>query len=209
MKKFIVFILILAFISLKPALSQQAYKLTVKQPPALTITLSETINAAIGEVVNLDTYFNVEGDNSFIRQWKFRSGSQLQTIDNPLFKITGDGVFYLTVTNAYGCSVLDSIDLNVVTGIEDLQNRENPQSIRVYPNPNAGTFDITISDCQPGFSIEIINSLGVRFLTKPLECNNNEYSGKIMMPAGESGTYYLLVKRDSRILFKQKVIILK
>jgi len=42
-------------------------------------------------------------------------------------------VFYLTVTNAYGCSVLDSIDLNVITGIEESSKQENPQSILFIP----------------------------------------------------------------------------
>ena len=209
MKKLSILFIALVYLSLTPAFNQQVYKLTVKQPPALTITISESINETVGEVVNLDSWFHVEGTVAYNRIWKFWNGSKLQTVDNPIYTITSKGVFYLTVLNEYGCSVLDSITLNVITDIEDINSDNNPRSIRVYPNPNAGTFDITISDCQPGSSVEIINSLGVRFLNKPLECNNNEYSGTIMMPAGESGTYYLLVKQDSKIIYRQKVIILK
>jgi hypothetical protein len=209
-KKLIIFILALTFLSSRTAFNQEAFKLTLKQLPPLTITISEAINTTAGEVVNLDTLFHVVGGVSFYRVWKFRHGLLLQTVDNPVFKVTSDGVFYLTVINGSGCSVLDSIALNIVTGIKDIPpDMDNRQSIHVYPNPNTGTFDITISDCKPGSSVEIINSLGVKLLNKTLDCNYNEYSGRIVMPAGESGTYYLIVKTGNKIIYRQKVIIFK
>jgi hypothetical protein len=208
-KKLIIFILAIAFLSSKTAFNQEAFKLSLKQLPPLAITISEAINATAGEVVNLDTLFQVEGSVPYSRIWKFRHGPLSQTIDNPIFTVTSDGVFYLTVINGNGCSVLDSIALNIITGIKDIPpDKENRQSIHVYPNPNAGTFDITISNGQPGSSVEIINSLGVRLLNKALDCNNNEYSGKIIMPDRKSGTYYLLVKKGKKIIYRQKVIIL-
>jgi len=66
MNKLIIFAFTIALFSPKPAFSQQAFKLGLKQPPPLTITISETINATVGEVVNLDTYFNVEGISPII-----------------------------------------------------------------------------------------------------------------------------------------------
>jgi hypothetical protein len=210
MKKLIIFILALVFLSSKTAFNQEAFKLSLKQLPPLTITISEAINATVGEVVNLDTWFQVEGGISYNRVWKFRHGSLLLTIDNPIFTITSDGVFYLTVINGNGCTVLDSIILNIVTDVGDIYpDKDNPQTIHVYPNPNTGTFDITISDCQPGSSVEIINSLGVQLLNKTLDCNNNEYSGMIMIPDSKSGTYYLLIKQNNKIIYRKKVIILK
>ena len=209
MKKLILFTFTIALFSPKPAFSQQVFKLGLKQPPPLTITISEIINATVGEVINLDTYFSVEGVITYNREWKFWNGALLQTIDNPLFTVTSGGMFYLTVISEYKCTVLDSITLNVITDIEDINaDKDNPQSIRVYPNPNGGTFDIIISDCQLGFSVEIINSLGVQLLNKPLDCNNNEYSGTIVMPDRKSGTYYLLVKNGNKTIYRQKVIIL-
>jgi hypothetical protein len=180
-KKLIIFILALVFLSSKTAFNQEAFKLSLKQLPPLTITISEAINATVGEVVNLDTWFQVEGGISYNRVWKFRHGSLLLTINNPIFTITSDGIFYLTVINGNGCTVLDSIILNIVTDVGDIYPyKDNPQTIHVYPNPNTGTFDIKISDCQPGFSVEIINSLGVQLLSIVLDCNNDEYSGTII-----------------------------
>jgi hypothetical protein len=202
MKKLTLFIFIFAYLSLKPVFSQQAYKLTIKQSPALTITVFDTINAILGDVVNLDTFFHVEGDISYNRQWKFWNGSLLQTVDNPVFTIASDGVFYLTVNNENGCAILDSITLNVSTEENYLQ------SIHVYPNPNVGTFTIKISDCLPGFSFEIFNSLGVKLLDRTLDCYNDDYSETIIMPSRRSGLYILLVKKGNKIIYMQKIIIL-
>jgi hypothetical protein len=209
LKKFLIFTIIVALFSFENAFNQQVYRLSINQPPPLTITISEEINATVGEVFNLDTWFHVEGDISYDRIWKFWDGSLLQTIDNPVFTVTSDGVFYLTVINEKGCTALDSIAINIITGLDDkLSDDDNRNYIHVYPNPNTGTFDITISDCQPGFSIEIINSLGVQLFNRMLDCNNNEFSERIVMPYRKSGTYYLLVKKGGKIIYRQKVIIL-
>jgi hypothetical protein len=209
-KKLIIFVSILAFVSLKTAYNQEVYKLTVKQPPTLIITLSEDINATIGEVINLDSLFYVAGNNSWYRAWKFWDGSQLQDIYDPLFTIPGNGVFYLTVTsNENGCSITDTVALNIVTGIKDISpDNNNRQSVHIYPNPNSGTFNVKISDCMPGFYIEIINSLGIQIFGRSLDCNNNEYHGTIELPVKEPGVYFLLVRQADKIIFRQKVIIL-
>jgi hypothetical protein len=209
-KKLVIFILALIFLSSKPAFNQQVFELNINQPPLFIITISETVDATVGEVVNLDSWFHVEGDISYNREWKFRYGSFLQTLDNPVFTITSNGVFYLIVINENDCTVLDSITLNIVTGVKDINtDRDNSHSIQIYPNPNSGSFDIKISDCQPGFSVEIINSLGVRLFSKTLNCDNNAYSGTIMLPERESGTCFLLIKKGNKIIYRQKVIILK
>lgn len=209
MNKIIILIVAFAFLNSKTAFNQEAFKLNLKQPPLLIITISEELNATQGQIINLDTLFKITGYVSYTREWKFRDGSLLQTVNNPLLTLTKSGVFYLTVINENGCSVTDSIVFNLATDIEDVYNNMYQRLIHVYPNPNSGTFDIVISDCQPGFNVEVINSSGVRLLKKDLNCNNNEYSETIMIPSVESGTYFLLVKKENMIIYRQKIIILK
>jgi hypothetical protein len=203
MKKLILFAFTIFFLSLKPVFSQQSYELGIQMPNIILIDLypDDTIyltDDEIGEEINLDEFFTVYSQGiSYTRQWKFRSGSTIQTLDDPWFTLTNDGVLYLTIINEYGCSYYDSIFLSIeTTGIEDIKyNRGNTQSINIYPNPNSGTFDVIISECQPGFTIEMINLAGVQLINQILECSNNEYSGKIIMPSIRSGTYYILVKK--------------
>jgi hypothetical protein len=209
MKKLFIFILALTFLNAETAYNQETFKLSLKQPPLLIIAISEELNATLGQVINLDTLFSVAGSVSYTREWKFWDGSLLQTINNPVLTLSKNGVFYLSVTNENGCTALDSFAFNLATGTEDIDIGRNRQSIHVYPNPNTGTFDIKISDCQQGYSVDIINSLGVQLLNKTLDCNNNEYSGMIMIPDSKSGTYYLLIKQNNKIIYRQKVIILK
>jgi hypothetical protein len=210
MKWRILFIITISIISLETAFNQEVYKLNIKQPAPLSITISESVSGTIGEVINLDTWFQVEGETSYSREWKFRAGSLMQTLDSPIYTITSDGVFYLTITNDNGCTIRDSITLNILTNIEDITfGHANRQLIKVYPNPNTGEFEIFISDCQPGYFIQIINSTGILILSKMLDCNNNEFQEKIKMPVIESGIYYLILKQANRLIYRQKVIILK
>jgi len=209
-KKLIFFFITLTFVSSKPAFSQEAFKVGLNQLPPLIITISEEINAAIGKVVNLDTCFHVEGDLSYYRMWMFWDGVNYSAIDDPILTLPSTGVFYLTVIDENWCTTIDTITLSVITHQEDIYiDKENNQSIRVYPNPNTGSFDILISDCQQGYSIHIFSSLGVQLLNRSLDCNNNEYSGKIIMPTREPGLYFLLVKQGNKNVYSQKVIILK
>lgn len=210
MKKIVLLTLTVVLISLKPGLTQRAYKLTVNQPPPLSITIAEEVDGTVGEMVNLDSWFHVEGSGIYTRIWKFNDGSMVQPIDNPEYTIQGSGKFYLTVTNEYGCTALDSIVLNIVTGIDDINyERDKSHSIRIYPNPNTGEFDVVISDCQPGYYLELLNSAGVQILSGILQCNNNDYMGTIKVPSVDPGIYFLLVKLTGKLIFRQKVIILK
>ena len=209
MKKTIIVALTILLFSFEAAYNQQVFKLSVAQAPPLILTLAEEINASLGEVINLDAWYTVEGGTSFSRVWEFRNGSLLQTIDNPLFTVDGEGVFYLTVMNENGCTASDSVALHIITGMDDIQAaRNDPQSIRVFPNPNTGTFDITITGYQPGYSIEIMNSLGAPLIHRIPDPDKYQYSERISMPGRKPGIYYLLVKNGSKIIYRQKIIIL-
>lgn len=203
-------VLAINLFGLEIALSQEVFELKIVQPPRLSLTVSDTINASKGEVVDLDTLFHVEGDISYVREWNFNNGVQTQTIENPIYTIAENGVFYLTVIDENECTYLDSIALYIATGLNEfLTNKDNLHNIQVYPNPNSGTFDILISDCLPGFYVRVFNSLGIQFLDKYLDCNIGDHAEKIVLPNPESGIYFILVEKDSQIIYKQKVIILK
>lgn len=209
MKRLFIVILVTALFGIETSFSQEVYQLSVIQPPLLSLTVSGPLSVDEGVEINLDTLFLVVGEISYVREWKFNDGVQIQSIDNPILTLTENGVFHLTIIDENGCTTIDSISLNVITGLEDLQSdQENLLNIQVYPNPNTGTFDILIPDCLPGYSIQILNSVGVQILNRNLECNTRDYNETIILPRKEPGMYYLLVKKNKKILYKQKVIIL-
>jgi len=209
MKKAIIFAALITVFTIKPAFNQYAYKVNVKQPSPLIITSPVAINATAGEVIILNNLFDISGSSVYYQTWQFWDGTLLQEIYDTVFTIPGGGKFYLTITNEYGCTALDTIQVNILTGIKEIYHERNgTQKIRIYPNPNAGTFDIIIPDCQPGLSIEIINSLGTLVYLKRLDCNDNEYRATIDLPVVDSGTYLLLVREDEIITFKHKIIII-
>jgi hypothetical protein len=92
-KKYIIFLLTLTLLSSKTAFTQEAFRLNIKQLPPLTISVTDSINASVGQAVNLDSMFHVSGDISYSREWKFWDGVQLQTVANPVFTVTKKGVF--------------------------------------------------------------------------------------------------------------------
>ena len=71
--------------------------------------------------------------------------------------VSDSGVYFVTVTDANGCSGLDSIhvDVNDCMSVSDMQSL----GIQIYPNPSNGTFFIAATD--ETLSAEIYNSMGV------------------------------------------------
>ena len=210
MKKLLLYSIIIALFSLKTATGQQVFKLNIKQPQPITYNISNAISADEGEVINLDTIFRVEGDISYFHEWSFYDGIQNHTIENPLLTLTTNGVLHLTIIDENGCTSIDSVVLSVITDVDDIPfNLDNKPNIQVYPNPNDGTFEIHISDCLPGYLIQVINSLGIQLLNKKIECNNTEYLVTIVIPNKKPGNYFLLVKKDNKTIYRHKVIVYK
>lgn len=210
MKNLLLFSIIIALVSFKTATCQQVFKLNIKQLQPFTYNICKSISAGEGEVINLDTLLHVEGDISYFPEWSFYDGIQTYTINNTLLTLTTNGVLYLSIIDENGCTTTDSVVVNVITDIGYIPFDTNKtQNIKVYPNPNSGTFEILIPDCLPGYSIQVINSLGVQLINKNLECNNTGYLGTIVIPDNEPGTYFLLVMKDDKTIYRNKVIVYK
>jgi len=210
MKNLLLFSLIVALFSFKSATGQQVFKLNVDQPPPFTYSICDAIIANEGELINLDTLLHVEGDISYFPEWSFYDGIQTHSINNTLLTLTTNGVLYLTIIDENGCTNIDSVVVSVITDIGVIPfDLDNTQNVKLYPNPNDGSFTIHISDCLPGYSIQVINSLGIQILNKNLECNNTGYLGTIIIPNKEPGIYFLLLNNENKTLYKQKVIVYK
>lgn len=210
MIKLITFFVIIALVGLKTAFNQEVFKLTIVQPSPLTITLTDSIVFDAGEKINLDTMIHVKGDISFASEWEFDDGLQLYTIENPLLtmEVNHTGTYYLKVVDENNCTAIDSIFIRVKSGTgEILSESDYLRSVRVYPNPNTGSFDILIPECLPDYTIQVINAIGLQILNKALDCNGNEYREIITLPAENPGIYFLLVKKGSQIVYRQKIIL--
>jgi PKD repeat protein len=101
--------------------------------------------------------------------------------------------YYLTITK--GACALDSIPITIhvqtCTGIE---NYTDPSSIGIFPNPNDGSFTLSLSNVDAIYNIEIYNVLGEKIYTKTLPQTNNN---KIILTGQPSGVYFYRVLTQS------------
>jgi PKD repeat protein len=90
------------------------------------------------------------------------------------------------------CYVCDGIEVDALAGI------------RIYPNPNNGSFIINMDEANPeNISVTIYNSIGEVVFEQ-----NDIISGSINISLGETnpGLYYIIVKNDKSVLNKKIII---
>lgn len=124
----------------------------------------------------------------------WNTGATTPTITIPQGSITS--VYYVTVTNSFGCSDSDTILVTVspCTGIDEEDGIDGV--ILLYPNPSRGQFNIAID--LPGAEsaqIEIINSQG-RVVYQSTITNSSAYRDVIDLTGNASGVYYVRVISD-------------
>ena len=168
MKKHLFLFLLVGFISISQLEAQTIIKVTVQQPEQLSVNTGSDIIISSGESVLIgDQVIVLGGTPDYSYSWTPIDGLNDPSMLNPFANPADTTTYYLTVVDAQGCTVTDSIVINVgvATNIDMLKDAE----IKVYPNPSPkGIF--TLSYLGRG---------------KPMSISISSFDGKIILQRRE------------------------
>lgn len=110
--------------------------------------------------------------------------------------------YTISGTNPAGCigSTVITQSVSPCTGITTITNPS--ANYGAYPNPNNGEFIVTVEKLTENTFVEIYNTIGQLVSKQVLK----DYSTKINLSEQADGVYYVLITKESKHLFKTKVI---
>lgn len=114
------------------------------------------------------------------------------------------GTYYVTVTDAEGCSIVDTVIVNCVVGIHETAASAN---ISVAPNPSDGTFNMTITGYEgKDATLSICNMKGQILYTENLSVKSDIYSEKMNLQDLGQGIYLLKVRTQNSVKIARLII---
>lgn len=161
---------------------------------SVTITSSDSICTVIGTVtisdpgeISIDMFSIVDSGNyngavkaivsggtpPYSYLW---SDSMQQTVFNP--SGLPAGIYFVTVTDSSGCTAIDSIEIPLYIGEEELP--VSGYGLKVYPNPNDGKFSISGGPAMAlpsTLKVSIYNTLGEIIYSTSLSFPGKDMTG--------------------------------
>ncbi|MCX8149742.1 T9SS type A sorting domain-containing protein, partial [Thermaurantimonas aggregans] len=135
--------------------------------------------------------------------WTFgTAGSSSQ--QNPTFTFPQNGVYPVCVTAFNACgstTVCDTLTFSIGISEISLQNR-----LKVYPNPNAGVFDVTFSDDVAELPIEVLDLSGKAVYRATWKSASGHYHERLDLQTLPAGTYMLRIHTTAGQLTRKVVI---
>ena len=107
----------------------------------------------------------------------------------------------VTATDIFGESVSDDFILEVKNAVSI--NKLNENNILIYPNPNNGLFTVSTGNINSGYNIKITDALGKIIVSE----NTSENIKEINLNDCAAGIYFVELKFDNGIIYKDKIII--
>jgi hypothetical protein len=127
------------------------------------------------------------------------SGATAQTYDCTL---TGTG-YYWSVLTLNGCSSTESNHQYVIiTGIDS----HSSSAINVYPVPNDGRFNVSITASNETFSISVYNSLGVKIFEETKVDVNGTLQKVIDLRPVPNGVYTVIFENSLNQVVKKIIV---
>jgi hypothetical protein len=169
------------------------YGCTNRDSITVSVNPSPNINLGNDTAICKNHTLTLNAGSGF-SSYLWSNGATTPSITIPQGSITS--VYYVTVTNAFGCSDTDTILVTVspCTGIDELDGSQG--TVLLYPNPNQGLFNMVID--IPGADnalVEIVNVQG-RIVYSTNISNTMAYKDVIDLSANASGIYYVRVISD-------------
>jgi len=188
--------------------SQTYISLQVNQASSLQADAGAATTICINDSTQLGSLPTAwDGTPPYTYSWTPAALLSNPTIANPKASPQTTTLFHLTVTDAKGCTNSDTITVfvNPCTGINN--NTETPQ-VSIYPNPNNGSFNISISGLNTfeTTSIELISMYGVCVYKDDFVDAYNNYQKHIYLSHLNAGIYFIRIQSNGQC-HTQKVVV--
>ncbi len=164
---------------------------TINQNPVSAFSFSQS-----GQTVDLKA--NKTGLSSY--KWKFGTTDSItKTTATHSHTLTGGQyTVCLTVTDNVGCTSQTCKDVTV--GISSLTKQSG---IKIYPNPNSGSFEISIENPEKDLSISIYNSIGE--LVKTISGDSSQKNYFIHLESANG--IYLVRVRNRGTEYQERIVV--
>lgn len=107
------------------------------------------------------------------------------------------GTYYVTVTDANGCIIIDTAIVNCVVGISEVSINGN---ISIAPNPSDGLFDMTITGYKgKEATLYICNLIGQTLYSESISVTANNYSRRMNLQDFVQGIYMVKIVTDGTV----------
>jgi uncharacterized protein YjdB len=157
---------------------------TANDTTQTTITVYGYPDVDLGADTTETSSFPVNLDaGSGFANYEWQDGSSGQT-----YSAQEEGLYWVIVTDEYGCTASDSIYIREIVGIWD---KPDHQEFYIYPNPNQGKARLVFDGASPATGhIEVINILGEVVYRRAILPGQKPVM-ELNLPELESGIYFV------------------
>ncbi|HLG36293.1 MAG TPA: T9SS type A sorting domain-containing protein [Bacteroidia bacterium] len=159
-----------------------------------------------GTITTSGTWLIIQSGFSY--QWYFSSDSvnynPVSSSDNDSLSVGGIGWYFVSVTDANGCSANSDTIHNLIIGE---QNLFDANAINIYPNPTDGIFTVEINSTKhDNLSLKVFDVMGrIVYEQKDIK---NKTKHEVDLRENAPGIYFVNVKTEKQSLV-QKIILHK